>query len=332
LSATFSQTPTVSATPVPVPFSIKVSIYNSAGELVKVLYQGGSSKAPSDLLLSAGVVPPDGEVLITLPGQMDNGSSSLAWDGRNAGGQAVQSGTYIVMVESRDSFGRVESYSASVAVARSASLSELRIYNSAGELVRKFVLAFVPAQGQALRSSQATVPVVDFRLEKGTYALALDEEGKTREAMTFWCIDAQGQEHALAWDGRNEEGLPVVSGHYMVQLLNSRQGSTQVVSTRALVVIAAVAPSMLQQVFVAPNPCSGDELKVYYKTSPGAQAFVKLFNIAGEQVAQGTDPLRQGSVQLGVSLLAPGTYLCTLEMQNGRIVLSRSVFKIARIK
>jgi hypothetical protein len=118
------------------PDQMSVTIYNSAGEKVRQLYQGGSQIMPGGFSESVGAFEAlAGSVSLVFPGQLQSGGSSLQWNGSNDGGQAVGAGSYTIMVSLVDAYGAVQTWTKNVTVLPQALSQSLSVYNSAGELV-----------------------------------------------------------------------------------------------------------------------------------------------------------------------------------------------------
>jgi uncharacterized repeat protein (TIGR01451 family) len=90
--------------------TVKVEIYDSAGELVRHWQEPDQGAAgTSSINLSTTRMSSDGSLTIGW-----GGGASVVWDGTNDSGQAVQSGQYLVKVTRDTSVGQTEVYSQAV--------------------------------------------------------------------------------------------------------------------------------------------------------------------------------------------------------------------------
>ena len=128
----------------------------------------------------------------------------FTWDGKGQAGQAVDSGTYTLVVRTRDSFGGGSVLTTALTVIRTTSVVRVSIYNSAGELVRQEDKPGV--QVQALRLDKEEIP-------------AGAEPGEGVEVR--W---GPGLEEAWVWDGTDAQGRAVSSGSYTVQVTRVEAG------------------------------------------------------------------------------------------------------------
>ena len=114
-------------------YTVKVGVYNEAGELVKEIWVQELSQQilNIDLLTSPTITSLDGVVYVEVHGQQ-----IAAWDGTNKNDDPVTNGKYYIKVDNIDPFGVVNSVSETVMVSRTIVKIEVKIYNEAGEVVR----------------------------------------------------------------------------------------------------------------------------------------------------------------------------------------------------
>jgi hypothetical protein len=269
-----------------------VAVYNSAGELVAMLAQGlGLYQEPTGLALQQAVISAgqaDGLMLVGTGVQ-------LSWSGVNAQGQLVDPGTYEVMAQIRDSFGKVDTLNTSITVLRAPGSTQVSIYNSAGELVRHWLL---PASGDALPTRIVAPGSEDFVPGAAPLGLAWGAQS--------WDL--------VAWDGTDQQGLRVQSGVYTVQVLRSDgSGSTGNLSEQVMVIDPPAAG--MGPVVVAPNPAGPGtrQVKLVAVLPAGVRELKAwVYDLAGERVAQ----LSQQSPGLLVWDLggsANGVYIAVLQ-------------------
>ncbi|HJT25312.1 MAG TPA: DUF11 domain-containing protein, partial [bacterium] len=133
--AGFEGGPTQSVTaPVTVvfPFTTQIAVYNSAGELVKVLLVQNTSQPITSLQLSSAVLT-DG---VSSTSVSIAGSALAAWDGTAQDGTLVTNGQYFIKVQSTDPLGAVTTVTQTVGVNRSLSTLSVAVFNEAGEIVK----------------------------------------------------------------------------------------------------------------------------------------------------------------------------------------------------
>jgi hypothetical protein len=333
-SATITVSPTITATPVPMPYRLVMAAYNSAGELVKLIYDGGAQVLPQSLdsmsgLLIEGAGPAAGgagAVTLQLGGQLANGATSISWDGTNNAGAPVTGGIYTIQAQLVDPFGQVTSLIHQVNVLPGSTQQFVRVYNSAGELVRQIQL------------SAALPGASNLSLSSASFALVIDPAtGQAVQPLKIAVTTGTGVSNQY-WDGLTDQGLPANSGSYTVQLVSVVSGQATVVATRSLVVIKAADPStVLASAKVGPNPALPTDKQVWLQYAPagleGREPRVELYDLAGEKVAEGVDPGRTGKIEItGGKALSGGVYLCRFELMSESMVYQARVLKVAILR
>lgn len=284
-----------------------VSIYNSAGELVKTLFHGSGTQL-SDLALSGGSVVP-GSLGLTLSfSGSAGGSSSLSWLGDNDNGQLVSGGTYSMKVETKDNFGTTSAWIRQISVIPSKRKVALKIYSSAGELVA----ALDPAAAGAVSPSQ---------LKFGGDGKGAFEAGSA----TIVVVDSNGAEITVPL------GQELKAGSYTVQLVNEDLGASKIIASRGFVLVAAPkAPNFSAIAFPNPLGPENSPLQFLYAPRPAAETVtLRLYNVPGELVAQAVESASLGRITLAPRPWAAGIYIAVLELRQGRSLLSRRLLKVA---
>ena len=333
LTFTDSPTPspsfTVSPTPVAAPHQVKVGVYNSAGELVRVIYNGAAQYQLGQLVLDRALVLGGvNKVHIAFPGYLmdPNGGTNtggLDWAADNAAGQTVQSGVYTIKAEIIDPFGQITSLQQSVQVLDAEPENSLNIYNSAGERVAQVPL---PAVGTGRFTS--------LSLPESTFGSQVDVASSTVAGPGFeiQLVDEKGVPASVYWNGVTSQGLPVSSGSYTAELIYSGGGATasRVVEAKGFVVIQAGAYASLEGAYAYPNPVTKDApISIAYPVSTGSVALARLYALNGELVAQCEDRPGTGLLSFPPKRLAGGVYLIDVEKVNGAAVLVRTTLKVA---
>ena len=304
-----------------------IAAYNAAGERVRVIYSGGAQYLPGSLDLSAPVfIGGDGQITIRFPGAFATGGNTLVWDGSNDNGAMIKGGMYTIKAEIVDPFGKVTSLVQDVQVLPGGTQQFLRIFNAAGEVVRTIHLPVSVKGANGLRM--------------GDTSFGLQVNPSTGAAFQDLKIDVLGISgyQSFAWDGLNQQGLPVNGGTYVIQLVSEESAKETVVSSRSVTVIkGAETTDATASALIAPNPVlpTQKDLAVYYDPNKlfGRSAECRLFNLAGEQVGNGDDPARSGKIVLSPSrALASGTYLVRFEIRVGSVVTKARILKMAIVR
>jgi flagellar hook assembly protein FlgD len=305
---------------VPEPFKVTLAIYNEAGERVRVIFEGTASQAGPRLVVKSEVQP-DGSTLVTLSGFTNANGSSVTWDSRNDNGQGVANGVYYAKMETQDPFGATQSYSEAFSVLSTADQASVEVFNSAGERVRSMPLA-------------GALPV-DMRALAESFLGGVDASGQPVGGLRL-ALKQAGGETPLLWDGLNDQGEPLGSGSYTVVLSRTQAGGSRVVKTLNVVLLAGVDEGLqksLASAVVAPNPVRGEAVpvRVRYDLPPRGSAVCRLYDLAGQLVAQGADVAGTGSVDLQAGF-AGGVYLIEFRIQDGAAILGRRTLKAAVVR
>ncbi|HTB23368.1 MAG TPA: T9SS type A sorting domain-containing protein, partial [bacterium] len=324
LTLTETQTFTETATPVPEPYQVVVNIYNSAGELVRSLYNGTSedSAGQAQVLETAN---PGGGMQVDITGLNGNAGANLVWNANNNGGQPVASGIYTVQITSTNSFGQTQAQSKAVSVVAVAGLATLEIYNSAGELV---------ANLSAALNGLTSVPTgVSLVLPNGQNGV-LSSSNPAQSGMGIKLTFADGSTETVPWNGLSTQGQPLQPGNYVLTLAQSGPGSGTVLKSQPFVILEGSdnsAAEMAQSALVVPNPVDGSWFTVQYKPSGTDTAVANLYDLAGQLVAQGA-PEGAGTLRVSGNWSA-GVYLLDFEVHDGSTgVLARRVLKVAIVR
>jgi flagellar hook assembly protein FlgD len=300
-----------------------LSIYNSAGERVRVLYDGTASVAGPNLGVASAVMP-DGSSQVTFTGFTSNSTgSSIVWTGLNDNGQSVSNGTYYAKLSVMDAFGSVQSYSETFSLMSTADVASVEIFNSAGERVRTIPLP-------------SSVLPVDMRALDDSFLGGLDPNtGQPLGGLRLRLKDNNG-EQPLVWDGLNDQGQVLASGVYTVQLTRTQAGGARVVKTLSVTLLASVDEGIqrsLASATVAPNPLrgAGVPMHIFYKLPPRGSANCRLYDLAGQLVAQGADITGSGDVRLDAAF-AGGIYVLEFRLMDGSAILGRRILKAAVVR
>jgi flagellar hook assembly protein FlgD len=307
------------------PDSISLRLYNSAGELVRSLYQGLAQDAPTQVLMSqSSLAAGSGVVSFLFSGALSgilgqSGTSAIAWDGRNDNGQLVAGGQYYAQIKTTDSFGHSSTLVDSVTVIQAVLSQQLNVYNSAGEVV-----AQVPLTATAMTSR--------FEVPQPSKALSLDPAtGLPLSGFQILLIASTGQQIWTQWNGLNSQGIPVGPGLYTLELVTEEPGQGLQRLDKQVQVLTAPLTLSLGKPIVAPQPYRSGTLTVFFKALPGNESIHgRLYNQAGELVLESWGRSGGGRLALDqASKLASGVYVLELTWVRGSGVVERQMAKVA---
>jgi hypothetical protein len=327
---TITASPTITLTPVPMPFELTVTIYNSAGEIVRGLYSGPIQVLPTSINLSSSSSPDPnilatgGTLTLSLPGQLGpGGPTSLSWSGTNDQGQPVATGVYTFKLTMTDQYGHISTLDQQVTVMDTQGQNVLAVYNSAGEMVYREVLSRLPPS------------VVSFTVKAPSFVAAFDSGGHplpgTGLLLTY--RDADNKSYNYPWYGVGMDGQALSSGVYTVQLLRTVGSSSSILESRQVTLLRSGGQRVGGGTRVVPNPVmDGGKAVLSFAPSVGSTAQAQVYSLAGERVLIVSGPSTAGSLTLDTSRLGPGIYVVEFtKVQNGA-VLVRTMIKVAVIR
>lgn len=288
----------------PAPYSLRLAVYNAAGERVRTLFDGAARGLPERLHVGADVFTPgEAGLQIRFPVQLVDAqgrpSDLIAWRGDNDNGQLVQGGYYVLKAEFSDVWGNITTLQYGVQATAPAPADSLAVYNAAGELVAVLPL---DAWGRGRFSG-----------------LSVDGDGVGLK----FSLRAEGGAVVQAfWDGRNSRGERVSPGAYIVQLIHRGSEGAAVVESRVFSLLGDAVGS-LESAVAGPNP-SGGAWNVIWQPYPGGRISADAYNQAGERVCGASADSAAGRLDLDCGTLASGVYLLVLrDALLGRLAHSR---------
>jgi hypothetical protein len=284
------------------PYRVIVGMYNSAGELVKLLYDGGISAYPGEGTLTPPLLGDWGTLVsLKMTAMMPDTGSVVTWDGTNAQGQPVSNGTYWMKMEIHDPADQVTAYTKGVAVIRPDRGLSLGVFNGAGERVADLKLPPDADPGSlTLESLSGDEAKLDYRSPSGG-----------------------GQ---IVWSGVSRDGQPVTNGSYLIRSFG--QGSSKVLAFTLL--RGPVSGGRLE---VAPNPAGSSVASVHLSFSVPAgslSAHARLYGLSGELVRENAASASTGELWLNVSNLSAGIYVVVLDVDGAASY--RQVRKLALVR
>ncbi|HTB22929.1 MAG TPA: hypothetical protein VK914_09500 [bacterium] len=309
---------------------VTVAIYNSAGELVRSLYQGGAAN-PANQVQVLESVGPGGALQVDVTGLDGQAGSDLIWNATNNGGQSVAAGVYTVQVATTNPFGQVQTQTKMVAVTAGAGPVSLGIFNSAGELVANLSAEMAGQDSEPVSMSLAPP---DGQAGNGVVAVSGAAAGSGSGGLIIKITFANGDTKTVLWDGLGTQGQPLQPGNYLATLYQAEPGSDTVVKSQPFVLLGAAdgsANSMAQSAIVVPNPVDGDWFTVQFQPDATDSAAARLYTLDGGVAAEGASN-GPGSLRLSGDW-SGGVYLLDFEVHGGPGgTLARRVLKVAIVR
>lgn len=314
---TFTESPTITPTPIPMPYQMVIAAYNSAGERVRVLYNGGVEFQFSSIGgIGPAVVPGSAPLVLTFDGRLADLSKSLTWDGTNDQGQPLSGGIYNLKVEFTDPMGTTTSIVNSVQVIADVPSQALMIYNGAGELVSE-------------------VPIPAGAVDRFDIDSLASVIGDTSSGIKIDMRYAAGAQYVY-WNGRNSSGALVQSGSYIVSLVSREAGKQTTLYSKSITVLSGAQASVLADSVVAPQPLHGQGVvTLFFKagTAPGREVRATVYDLAGEKVLGVGNDGGTGKLDLPISgATASGVYLVVVQVTDGRSIVEQRTLKLAIVR
>ena len=293
-----------------VEYTVKVGVYNSAGELVKQIWVQELSQQITNfsLLQTPTITSLHGVVYVEV-----NGQQIATWDGTNQAGDPVSNGVYYVKVDNIDPYGVDTSVSETVTVSRSIAKIQVNIYNEAGEVIKHlYAYSDDPGNmnlGDVAFSSSVIKPTVGTPTSNGTSDLTLTfPNGVT-----------------VTWDGTNDNGQIVTDGTYEVEVNWTDGKGGQQVTTHNVTVERGNNSPAGGNVFAYPNILKGGTMSVTVRinSSLSLTLTASVYDVAGELVKRPvTGQVGIGTASVDVSGLASGLYFIVVDLAdtNGHLI------------
>jgi hypothetical protein len=289
---------------------VKVAVYNSSGELVKVILV-------TRMATTVDGVTGESDTVIDHVGDVVDlywkGVWIGSWDGTNKDGKQVANGEYFVKVDSVDTYGVAKSVVLDVTVNRKVARLDVTVYNAAGEAVRHLVnieVADLPAANLAQLSNDTIEPGYAGSPSGGIPSTSIVVNGVV----------------AAVWDGRNDNGTVVESGTYYVEIRSEGDGNSETVVTRTVNVLKDNEGS---RVTVRPNNLSPSAPIATFVGPAGTTVKVVVYTTAGEKVAQAWGASGLGQAVWDSTGAASGFYLAVVTLyENTGKMAGRSVLKL----
>ncbi len=256
---------------------------------------------------------------VETPSTLGQGGTYFTWNGLNSAGQPVASGPYYMKVEETDTYSHVNTLTKEVTVIKSGAYVELKVFNSAGELVRS-VREYdrEPPGGIALK-----IPDV----------IIIENEGSIINIQY-----GDGLLDFMEWDGRNAFGRAVSNGTYELQV--NVMGDTGMLMTGAKTVQVLIeAKKYPGEIKVQPNPVrsAAGAVRITWQSGISGTVRVNFVNIKGESVRTVTGKLEDGYILWDLkntsgSAVPEGIYICPVVMLDSEGYMEKKTVKVAVIK
>jgi flagellar hook assembly protein FlgD len=303
-------------------YTVKIDIYNEAGEVVDQIYTQQLSQPINNIAIESSndITSLNGaDNAVTVYYQ---GIPIAIWNGTTTSGQPVINGTYYVKVDNIDSMGNVNSTTQEVTVTRSLTKSTILIYNEAGEEVKSLYVYYDdPGQAGAVQAVQLSSSTIEPGAQGGGAPSQLSivlNDGTT-----------------VVWDGTGNNGVYVQSGQYFLEIHTTNGNGSDTTVVKQVSVDDRFTGSGMGVVSAAPNVLkSGSMIAAFSSNSSQALTMkVSIYTIAGELLR----PVLTGDnvnnpPKWDAAGVASGTYIAVVELRdstNG--LVGRKVLKIVVI-
>jgi flagellar hook assembly protein FlgD len=311
---------------------VKIEVYNSAGEKIKLI---GETPISANLgqvkIYSKGVEadvfnPADGSLKISLdniqtPDQL--GGDYIAdfyWNGSNDGGQIIDPGLYYINLSVQNSFGQMETVVKEITVLSTQQYVVLKIYNSAGEVVRKIESANAPGGTASLGVSDIVVVGKNSSDIQITYA--------------------PGQ--IIEWDGKNSDGRTVDSGVYEMEVEIATADGYKMVATKSVTVLNAGNGGAIYDEKVYPNPVemtSGEikDVTIAWTPTGTGRITIRIYEMTGGLVRHYETSLVPSSIKWDLMTesglpVTSGLYIIVLQAKKDTGETQTKIMKMFVIK
>ena len=295
-------------------YTVHVSVYNSAGELVKVIWVQELSNGIPDFsfLNGSSITSLNGQVIVDY-----QGTQIAVWDGTNSDGNPVSNGDYYLKIDNVDPYGVVTTVEKVVTVSRSIARIEVNIYNEAGEVVRHLY-------GYA--DDPGNLSTMDVKFSTN---LLQPTNGTPVPGGTSVVYITSSTGLNLVWDGRSDSGAIVTNGHYDIEVhyIDGKGGESAI--TQGIVVQSGNVRTNV--VTAQPNVLTGGQTGTNLRIASVASYTLKvqLYDVAGELIKKVTGNQGENGVYLDMKGLASGLYIAVVELTdaNGKFA-GRQITKI----
>jgi len=293
-----------------VAYTLKITVYGESGEKVRDIINTSTLDIAKDFEVDVPTFNPDdgGKVTIKVSGNF------YEWDGKNNQGTKVGNGVYYIKVETTDIYGFTHMVVKDVTVLANNSKLQMRIFNSAGEIVK-------------------TLPVTVTAPYGTTEIKVIPESPKPFVPGDDPYAEIIYNGETIKWDGTNNFGRIVDSGAYVLQIVNIDENGYRVIA-QANITVLHDGYQVISDIKIVPNPMDMKKTSVVsfkYTVTAGTKVTVRLYNINGEIVKTLSDPTGTGEIKWDISAertpYATGLYVCVIEAQATNGITKREIDK-----
>ncbi len=281
-------------------YTIQVNVYNEAGEVVKTILVTQMSQPILNIQLApATITSLEGQV------QIYDGSYLIGtWDGTTNNGTPATNGVYHISVDSTDSSGVIQSVTQEAVVSRSIAQVNVNIYNEAGEIVRHLF---------AYMDDPNNSSISGFSLSAATIVPGSSSPGTPSQVQ----ITSNLGTLLATWNGLNDSGSVVTNGVYFVEMTVFNGAGGESVMTKTVSVLQQGNHWAAGVVTAAPNEADADHPTITFITgTPGLTLEVKIYDMAGELVANITGVTGTSQVQWTPNRTASGIYIAVVGLAD----------------
>ncbi len=281
-------------------YTIRVNVYNEAGEVVKTILLTQMSQPVENIQLApATITSLEGQV------QIYYGSYLIGtWDGTSNNDTPVSNGVYHISVDSIDSAGVVESVTQEAVVSRSIAQVTINIYNEAGEVV-KHLFAYMDDPGNSL--------IKGFNLSASAIVPGSASPGTPAKVQ----ITSDLGTVLGTWDGRSDSGTVVTNGIYYVEITATDGAGGESVITKTVTVLQQGNRWAAGVVTAAPNRADSDHPDIIFGTgTAGLTLTVRIYDVAGEEVATFRGAAGSSQAQWSTGGTASGIYIAVVGLTD----------------
>ncbi len=317
MTPTISPTPTITNTPVPYPYVLKIQVFNEAGELVGLIVKTYVSKEVGDVALifqgkeTTVYNPTQGNLVIDIPGleapgQEGGAGIKFEWNGTNNNAQAVGQGIFYISISTQNTYGDVKVITKEITILKNDEYTKIKIYNSAGEVVREIKNEIVNTTEISLAS---------------TNDVAVIGDNKPQLVINY----AVGE--SVTWDGKNTEGRLVSSGVYEIEVTVKTKDGFIIKVSKSVSVLNQGAAGTIGDIKIMPNPFKfssengKDTTAIIWSGRADGDMLVKIYGLSGENIREFRVRIAEGEVVWNMkteagSRIVSGIYVCVLEAKK----------------
>ncbi len=288
-------------------YTVKIGVYNEAGELVKTLLVTQYSQPLVDLQLKNGdlINGLNDPILI-----YDQNTQITVWNGTDQNGNPVPNGDYYVKVDNVDSFGVDKSVVLNVVVSRSLEKVTIDIYNEAGEIVDTLYSVVEDPQGAVITGVKLSGTVLEPGSPTDGNLVITTNNGVT-----------------ATWTGYSSSGAVVPNGKYFIEVhsTDGKDGETVIVTS---VMVLNNAKQTVPKVWAYPNPLTGGFSQVEFQASNlGINLTVRIYDLAGELVTELKGAGGTSRVTWNAAGISSGLYIAKVEQKDltGKIIAKQTL-------